>query len=365
MRFPLAATTIVVTAFLLPGLASGQEATGPGSVQTLPTPLQQSDMEFVTNAVAAGHAEVELGKLATETARDAAVKQFGQRMVDDHTKAGDELAQIARQKNVEVSGELPPDANAAKDRLSGLSGSDFDREYMTMMVADHEKAVDLFTKYSEGGQDADFKQFAGKTLPTLREHLEEARRVRSFLQEVAAGEQTPEEQMEPAAGTPPTPEAATPEIVAPEDAEQAEGQTIEGMTPTAGTGTAEDASQQPTTTQQAARPAYPLGEKTAADLIGQTVVNQNGEEVGSIADIVLNSNDRAVYAILSVGGFLGIGDKSVAVPFGELKPGENETILLMSSATEEDLKARPAYEEGVEGYAPAPRDRPLGESSTE
>jgi PRC-barrel domain len=86
--------------------------------------------------------------------------------------------------------------------------------------------------------------------------------------------------------------------------------------------------------------------------------------VGKIDDIVLNSSDKAVLAIISLGGFLDIGDKLVAVPFDQLQPGEDKAILL-SAATEEQLKAMPEYKKDQEGYSVYPHDRPIGGGATQ
>src|SRR5690606_32897767 len=111
-------------------------------------------------------------------------------------------------------------------------------------------------------------------------------------------------------------------------------------------------------TQQAAVPQSALGQMTADELIGMNVVNQDGEDVGDISDVVISKDDQAVLAIISVGGFLGVGEKEVAVPFDQLQQGEDEAILL-SSATEEELKQKPAYEEQTDRYEAYPRDQPL------
>jgi sporulation protein YlmC with PRC-barrel domain len=101
----------------------------------------------------------------------------------------------------------------------------------------------------------------------------------------------------------------------------------------------------------------PLMQMTAGDLIGKSVVNQEGEEVGEIQDIVIGADDKAVQAIVSVGGFLGIGDKNVAVAFDELQQQDEESVLLTSGATVEELKQRPAYDEASGDYETLPRDR--------
>jgi putative membrane protein len=132
--------------------------------------LAPTDKAFVLEAAHGGVAEVELGRLAAEKASNPEVKQFGQRMVDDHSKASDELKGLASQKNVTLPTE--PDANekALQARLSKLSGDAFDKAYIEAMVADHNKDVAAFTRASKSAKDADLKEWAGKTLPTLQEH---------------------------------------------------------------------------------------------------------------------------------------------------------------------------------------------------
>jgi sporulation protein YlmC with PRC-barrel domain len=94
---------------------------------------------------------------------------------------------------------------------------------------------------------------------------------------------------------------------------------------------------------------------TADQLIGQNVRNANGENIGEINDVVLNK-DKAVFAILDVGGFLGIGEKQVAVPFERLQMGDNEAIL-MSDVTADELKGLPAWQEGAADWQQLPRDQ--------
>jgi putative membrane protein len=133
-----------------------------------------SDQHFVMEAAKGGLAEVELGRLATEKAASPQVKQFGQRMVDDHGKANEELKTLAKNKNITVPTELDATAKALRDRLSKLSGEQFDRAYMQAMVRDHRKDVNAFRMESHSGKDPDIKAFASKTLPTLEEHLKQA-----------------------------------------------------------------------------------------------------------------------------------------------------------------------------------------------
>jgi len=130
---------------------------------------------FVKEAAVGGMAEVELGKLAKDKGDSDTVKQFGQKMVDDHSKANDELKSLAKKKNIDLPTSLDAKHQAVVDRLSKLSGADFDRAYSTEMVKDHQEDVKEFQKEANSGTDSDIKNFASSTLPTLQEHLKMAR----------------------------------------------------------------------------------------------------------------------------------------------------------------------------------------------
>lgn len=130
------------------------------------------DLAFINDAAPGGMAEVELGKLALSKAQNAEVKAFAQKMIDDHSKAGDELKQLAAQKKVTLPPDVLPKHKEAMEKLSKLTGADFDREYVKAMVEDHEKDVTAFEAVSKTATDADVKAFAAKTLPTLKMHLE-------------------------------------------------------------------------------------------------------------------------------------------------------------------------------------------------
>jgi len=136
-----------------------------------------ADHRFVIDAASGGMAEVKLGQLAQEKASSDAVKTFAKRMVDDHTKAGDKLKEAAQSDNIALPGELKASDQAAYDRLSKLSGTEFDRAYMQMMVKDHEEDVAEFKKEVAGGKNEALKSFAAETLPTLEDHLKQARDV--------------------------------------------------------------------------------------------------------------------------------------------------------------------------------------------
>jgi len=129
-----------------------------------------ADKAFMQKAAVGGMAEVELGKLAQQKAASDQVKQFGSHMVDDHSKANEELKQIAGAKGVALPTALDAKHQKAMEKMQQLSGASFDRAYLAEMQKDHDADIALFQKQSRSGKDADVKAFAAKTLPTLRDH---------------------------------------------------------------------------------------------------------------------------------------------------------------------------------------------------
>ena len=129
-------------------------------------------LAFINAAAAGGMAEVELGKMAVQKAQNADVKAFAQKMVEDHSKAGDELKQLAAQKNVVLPPDFLPESKQLMEKLSKSNGAEFDKEYVKAMVENHKKDVTAFENASKTAGDADVKEFAAKTLPTLKTHLE-------------------------------------------------------------------------------------------------------------------------------------------------------------------------------------------------
>ncbi|BAY18232.1 outer membrane protein [Anabaenopsis circularis NIES-21] len=142
-----------------------------------PNNLSSSDRQFINEAAQGGLAEVQLGQLASQRAANNAVKQFGLRMVKDHTQVNTQLKQLAARKGVKLPTTLNGENQQLQQRLSKLSGANFDREYMTHMVQDHQKDVSAFQTEAQQGQDPDVKAFASQTLPTLEEHLQQARSI--------------------------------------------------------------------------------------------------------------------------------------------------------------------------------------------
>ena len=152
-----------------PSTATSDPSTTAATGGTSSTASPQ-DKEWVSQAGMAGLAEVQMGNLALQKAQNADVKAFAQRMVTDHTKSNEELVQLTTAKGLTLPAQLDGEHKAGLDHLTALSGAEFDKAYMEHMVADHGKAVSLFTTGSTSAQDPDIKNFAAKTLPTLQEH---------------------------------------------------------------------------------------------------------------------------------------------------------------------------------------------------
>lgn len=147
---------------------------------------QITDEQFVRKASQGGLAEVNHGMLAATKAVNPAVKAFAQRMVADHGKANQELIALANQRQFNVAKDMGEKHTAMHEKLSRMSGEEFDRHYMRHMVEGHRKAIALFKAEAEQGKDKDLKAFADRTLPTLQEHLKMAEQIEGRLKGNAA-----------------------------------------------------------------------------------------------------------------------------------------------------------------------------------
>jgi len=129
--------------------------------------LTANDKKFVKKAYRGGMEEVENGKIAKEKAKDDATRNVAERMITDHTKVNEDLLNIAKEENLDLS--------KVHAKTATFSGDNFDKEYLTMLKADHEKDIAEFEKEANDtkpGEDRDVPAFAKKTLPTLKEHLQ-------------------------------------------------------------------------------------------------------------------------------------------------------------------------------------------------
>jgi len=151
---------------------AASESSTPSSSSTNATPtLSKADRDFMEKAASGGVAEVQSGRLAAQQGENAQIKSFGETMVKDHSAANDKLLALAQSKQIELP-TTPDKSDTAKvDKLKGLSGAAFDKNYAEMMVKDHKHDVAEFEKAARSAKDPDVKAFAEATLPTLRTHL--------------------------------------------------------------------------------------------------------------------------------------------------------------------------------------------------
>lgn len=130
-----------------------------------------ADKKFVKEAMQGGMAEVELGQLASQKGQSDDVKQFGEKMQQDHTKLNDQMKPIAQQIGVTPPDSVSPKDKALKTKLEGLSGDSFDKAYIKAMVKDHQKDLAEFQKESTSGTDSQVKDAASQGAQVIQEHL--------------------------------------------------------------------------------------------------------------------------------------------------------------------------------------------------
>jgi putative membrane protein len=150
-------------------MGRGQTGAGQGGA------LNSADRQFMTRAAMMDMAEIQTGRLAVSQGASESVRQFGQRMIDDHTRTSQQLMQMASAAGFTPPQTLDAKHQAAADKLSRLTGAEFDRAYMKQMVKDHQEAVSLYQRQSTRGGMPDLRAFASATLPALQEHLSMAR----------------------------------------------------------------------------------------------------------------------------------------------------------------------------------------------
>ena len=133
--------------------------------------VSASDQEFMMAAAQGGMLEVKLGDLAAQKGTRDDVKNFGQKMVTDHTQINNDMKALAGQKGVGLPDGLDAKHQAMYDKLAALSGPDFDKEYIASMIKAHKKDLKSFKKESADTQDADIKSALDKAIPVVEMHL--------------------------------------------------------------------------------------------------------------------------------------------------------------------------------------------------
>jgi putative membrane protein len=168
---------------LIAAVATASAALAPAqtNVGSIPSSMTRQDSSFLKDVVEGNMDEVKLGQLALQNATSDRVKSFGQHMIDDHTRMGDEVRGLAASKNVNVASDIGIVDKASYKMLAMKTGANFDKDYIRDMVKDHETDLAAFRKEVNTGSDPDVKAAAQKAIPTLEEHLRMAREIASEL----------------------------------------------------------------------------------------------------------------------------------------------------------------------------------------
>lgn len=279
--------------------------------------------EFVNKATISDIFEVRSGKLAADKAKNEDVKDFGEQMVEDHSETTDELMELIQDENIDVQPptELDEKHQANLDKLKNLSGAKFDQTYIPMQVLAHENAVNLFQDYSESGDNDPLKEWASDTLPTLKDHLEEARELNEELSKPARTAAADSDD------TKANDKKAMKEVTDETDVDGAGNVAMNEKAENKNANRADKAADRKPTppsfeyvTQQAP------SDWAAQTLIGKSVENRSGETVGEVNNVILNEKGKVVAITVGVGGFLGLGEKDVGIPFDALKFRDEDVV---------------------------------------
>lgn len=263
-----------------PAAVALAQSSSPGTTQTKQQAQpDQSTREFVTKAAIGDMYEMQSSRLAVEQSTVEPVKQFANRIIDDHTKSMNEMKSIVQNLQIQAPSELDEKHRQMVDALKSADAQRFNQLYRDQQQTAHREAVQLYEGYSKNGTNSQLRQFAEKTLPVLREHLQMAQSLR-----IEGNAQTSQ------------------------------------RTPTSGDMSQRQAGNQPTASDNAATTSAILAAPAPTHILGSTlrgtkVYGANNEDVGEVNEVIIDRNGQVVALVVGVGGFLGLGEKDVAVPF--------------------------------------------------
>ncbi len=141
----------------------------------------QQDKNFAKEAAQGGKAEIDIGRYMEEHGQNVKVREFGHRMVTDHTAADTKLRQAATRATIQLPAAPDPDEKNTLSELRKLKGAELDRAYIRDMVQDHQKDVQAFQQEAQSGANTEMKSFAQSTLPTLQQHLAQAQEIQQTV----------------------------------------------------------------------------------------------------------------------------------------------------------------------------------------
>ncbi len=154
------------------------------AVMTGEKQISSAEEKFIKNVSQGGMMKVELGKFAVRWGFSKEVKQLGKMLVKDHTALNKEVAKLASKKKIQLAKQLDEDHKEGFDKVAGFAGREFDEEYVEAMIDAHESEIKDFEDMAEDAEDPQVKQFAIKTLPTVRKHLEQVENLKRKMKEM-------------------------------------------------------------------------------------------------------------------------------------------------------------------------------------
>lgn len=181
-RITLTVGSVLLLGFACSGMAQDNSAaSASASTGATSSTLAKGskDAMFVREAAAGNLAEVKMGRIALDKSSAPDIKEFAQRLVDDHTKANDQLMTLAQQKQITLPTEPMAKAQKEAKHLESMSGASFDKAWTASMVKDHKQDIAKYTHESTHAKDADVRQYASSTLPTLKTHLQMAEQIKT------------------------------------------------------------------------------------------------------------------------------------------------------------------------------------------
>src|SRR5437879_6169384 len=136
--------------------------------------LSDNEKQLLQKIADANKAEIEMGQLAQSNAASPKVKDFGQKLVDDHTQNNQQLQQIAQQKGVQLQDQEKPDGQSMKSKLENTKGAQFDKAFLQHERDDHAKLLKELQQQQDQVQDPDVKSFISQTITAVQQHLDAA-----------------------------------------------------------------------------------------------------------------------------------------------------------------------------------------------
>jgi putative membrane protein len=177
IRMSVLTLGVATVSWALPALTQALPTPPSQLAQTSPTPqptLSPLDQQFIVDAARGGLIEVSLGQLAAQKGTTDAIQKYGQQMAQEHTKANNQLIQLAKQKGITPPTDLGK-YEVVRSHIAQLSGADFDRAYANEGgINGHLESLAVYNRQAELGQDPDLRRFADQTLPIIRRHFEQA-----------------------------------------------------------------------------------------------------------------------------------------------------------------------------------------------